>query len=146
MSDKKPADTLRDGALKATIWENDSENGSFHNTVLAKTYEDKEGNLRDSHSFGTNDLLRVSELARGAYSRIGELKREASQEQTQGQQTDQDHKPEQAPSSDRQKPAPEQSARAEPAKEEASREERRAEFKEQRQEQSQDRGAQQPER
>ncbi|MEM8985430.1 MAG: hypothetical protein AAGC95_01795 [Pseudomonadota bacterium] len=76
-----PADTLRDGALKATIWENHGENGSYFTTTLARTYEDKNGKLRDTHSFGGTDLLRVAELARSAYGRSNELRRELNQSQ-----------------------------------------------------------------
>lgn len=82
---KRPADTIRDGNIKATIWENQGEKGPYYSTVLAKTYEDRDGNLRDTHSFSGTDLLKVSELARDAYGRINELRREHSQEQAQQQ-------------------------------------------------------------
>jgi multidrug resistance efflux pump len=75
----RPADTLRDGSLKATIWKRQGESGDFYATDLARTYKDQEGNLRDSRSFGTNDLLRVSELAKTAYHRSNELRREQAQ-------------------------------------------------------------------
>ncbi|MEL6709045.1 MAG: hypothetical protein AAFP79_12255 [Pseudomonadota bacterium] len=75
-----PADTLRDGHLKATIWKNEGEQGHFFSTTLARTYQDRDGNLQDSHSVGTNDLLRVAELARSAYGRSRELEHEHSQE------------------------------------------------------------------
>lgn len=76
----RPADTLRDGALKATIWKRQGESGDYYATDLARTYKDREGNLRDSRSFGSNDLLRVSELAKNAYHRTNELRREQAQE------------------------------------------------------------------
>ena len=75
----RPADTLRDGALKATIWENHGENGTYYTTTLARTYEDKNGKLRDTNSFGGTDLLRVAELARDAYARSNALRRELNQ-------------------------------------------------------------------
>ena len=65
-----PVDVIRDGALKATIWENDSENGVYFSTVLARTYEDADGRLRDTHSFNGSELLRISELARRAYENV----------------------------------------------------------------------------
>lgn len=76
----RPADTLRDGALKATIWKRQGESGDFYSTELARTYQDQEGKLHDTHSFSGNDLLRVSELAKGAYHRTNELRREQAQE------------------------------------------------------------------
>jgi multidrug resistance efflux pump len=75
----RPADTLRDGSLKATIWKRQGESGDYYATDLARTYTDREGNLRDSRSFGSNDLLRVSELAKSAYHRTNELRREQAQ-------------------------------------------------------------------
>lgn len=72
----RPAEAIRDGNLKATIWENQGEKGPYHSVSLAKTYQDKDGNLRDTNSFGTNDLLRVAELARSAYHRTNEIRRE----------------------------------------------------------------------
>ncbi|MEZ5691648.1 MAG: hypothetical protein R3D71_08295 [Rickettsiales bacterium] len=71
-----PADTLRDTNLKATIWKNEGEKGAYYNTTLAKTYQDQDGNYRDTNIFAQNDLLRISELARSAYNRVGELRRE----------------------------------------------------------------------
>jgi len=73
---KGPEDTLRDGALKATIWRREGEKNDYFTTSFAKTYQDKEGNLKDAHSFGHNDLLGVAELARQAHQRTSELKRE----------------------------------------------------------------------
>ena len=77
---RPPADVLRDGSLKATIWENEGEKGVYHSTTLAKTFEDKSGKLRDTHSFSSSDLLRVSELARQAYVRSNQLYREQKHE------------------------------------------------------------------
>ena len=77
-----PADTLRDGHLKASIWRNEGERGAFYSTTLARTYEDKDGNLRDSTSFAMHDLLRVSELALSAYSTSREMERCEPREQT----------------------------------------------------------------
>ncbi|WP_375205367.1 hypothetical protein [Hyphococcus sp.] len=80
----RPEDTLRDGSLKATIWRNEGENGEYYSTTIARTWQDEDGNYRDSHSFSGSELLRVSELARGAYARTNELKQEQQQEQAQG--------------------------------------------------------------
>lgn len=79
-SSNRPADTLRDGALKATIWKRQAESCDFYATELARTYKDQEGRLHDTHSFSGNDLLKISELAKGAYHRTNELRREQAQE------------------------------------------------------------------
>lgn len=75
-----PVDVLRDGNVKATIWKNERENGPSYNTTFARTWQDESGAYRDSHSFSGSELLRVSELARGAYARTNELRREHMQE------------------------------------------------------------------
>lgn len=75
-----PADVLRDGNIKATIWKNERENGPSFNTTFARTWQDEKGEYRDSHSFSGTELLRVSELARGAYARSNELRQEHRQE------------------------------------------------------------------
>lgn len=78
---KRPAATLRDGAVKATIWPNKGENGTYYATTLSRTYSDADGNTRDTNSFVGTDLLKAAELARSAYERTNELKREAFKEQ-----------------------------------------------------------------
>lgn len=79
MTNKAPEATLRDAHLKASIWRNEGEKGSYYTTTLARTYKDNDGNPKDTHSFSKNDLLKASELARSAYNRINELQREQSQ-------------------------------------------------------------------
>ncbi|MEM9765182.1 MAG: hypothetical protein AAF968_22225 [Pseudomonadota bacterium] len=80
MSDRKPEDTLRDGALKATIWRNQSEKGDYFSANFSKTYRDERGEFRDTQSFSAGDLLRVSELGRRAHNRIRDLKRDVSRD------------------------------------------------------------------
>lgn len=83
MKGMPPVETIRDRELKASIWENEGANGKYLTTTFAKTYEDKRsGQLRDTNVFNNSDLLRVSELARQAYTRTNELTREMRQEQT----------------------------------------------------------------
>ena len=85
-----PVDTIRDGRNKATIWEHEGKNGSYHTTSFAKTYEDKDGSLRDGQSFNTQDLLKVSELARSAYGRVRELEQERNQTRSHDQEQNRD--------------------------------------------------------
>ncbi|MCF8467281.1 MAG: hypothetical protein K9G33_07745 [Sneathiella sp.] len=74
-----PRDVLRDGNLKASVWRNESEKGPFYSVNLSRVYRDDQGDLRDSQSFATGDLLRVAELARKTYDRTQELRREDRQ-------------------------------------------------------------------
>ncbi|MBP5856258.1 hypothetical protein KAJ83_04500 [Marivibrio halodurans] len=82
---KQPADVIPDRNLKATIWRNEGEKGSYYATEFSRTYTDGEGNLRDASSFIATDLLRVSELARKAYDRTAELRREEFKEKRRAQ-------------------------------------------------------------
>lgn len=75
-----PADVLRDGHLKATIWQNEGENGVYFTTTFARTYEAGEGELKDAHSFSGSELLRVAELARQAYAHTRTLRRDLTHE------------------------------------------------------------------
>ncbi|UVT18562.1 MAG: hypothetical protein H8K03_12065 [Nitrospira sp.] len=55
-SSKRPATTLRCGNIKATIWQNVSENGPFFTTTLSRPFKDHSGAWRNGTSFGLNDL------------------------------------------------------------------------------------------
>ncbi|WP_299732805.1 hypothetical protein [uncultured Tateyamaria sp.] len=79
MGNTPPTDTLRDGNIKASIWENTGEKGPFFTTTFSKTYRDAEGKVRDTNGFNKGDLLRLAELARASYSRTGQLQREVGQ-------------------------------------------------------------------
>ncbi len=75
----QPAHVIRDGALKITIWENDGEKGTFFTATIAKTYE-KGGELHDGQNLTGTDLLRVGEMTRQAYSKMGTLRRRKTRE------------------------------------------------------------------
>lgn len=81
MSSTPPTAVIRDTNIKATIWENQGEKGTYFTTTLAKTYRDQNGELRDTNVFTNNDLLKVSELAKEARTKTRELQQGRSQEQ-----------------------------------------------------------------
>lgn len=81
MGNTPPAETLRDGNLKATIWENETDKGRYFSTKLSRSYKDDQGEYKETQSFFPSDLLRVSELARQAYNRTINLNREPYKEQ-----------------------------------------------------------------
>lgn len=66
----KPFDTIRDGALKATIWRNESEKGLFYSVNFSRTYTDAAGDFKESDSFSGTDLLQLGHLATKAYDVI----------------------------------------------------------------------------
>jgi len=77
---QRPVETLRDGAIKAAIWKNESENGPFFAVTFARTYKDGDGDLQDTDSFSGTQLLRLARLADKAYDRAGKLTRAARDE------------------------------------------------------------------
>jgi hypothetical protein len=53
---KQPANTLRCGNIKATIWKNTSEKGPFYATTFSRPFKDQSGAWRNGTSFGLSDL------------------------------------------------------------------------------------------
>ena len=73
---KKPVHEIRLGRIKATIWANETQNGSRdnvsttrHNVNITRLYKDGD-QWEDSASFGRDDLLVVAKVADEACSWI----------------------------------------------------------------------------
>ena len=72
----KPVDTIRDGAIKVSIWKNDKKDadGSFFTSTLSRTFTDEVGNLQDTYSMtGKLDVLRAQRLLGKVVDRIETL-------------------------------------------------------------------------
>jgi hypothetical protein len=65
-TNNKPANTLRCGNIKATIWENTSEKGPFFSTTFSRPFKDQSGAWRNGTSFGLNELEALVSVAREA--------------------------------------------------------------------------------
>ncbi|MGH7180475.1 MAG: hypothetical protein ACREJN_00690 [Nitrospiraceae bacterium] len=65
-TNNKLANQLRCGNIKATIWENVSENGPFFSTTFSRPFKDQSGVWRNGISFGLNDLEALLTVAREA--------------------------------------------------------------------------------
>lgn len=87
-----PVEVLRDGALKATIWRNEGEKGSFFSTTLSKTFE-LNGAPKDGYSLNRSDLLGISELARQAYHCMGKHWNDLKQEEASSEEGDNEPAP-----------------------------------------------------
>ncbi len=61
-----PLKVIRDGAIKATIWRNDGEHGTYLTVTFARTFT-KDDQVEDSNSFKGRDMLVLAEIARQAY-------------------------------------------------------------------------------
>lgn len=70
----KPFKIIRDGAIKATIWKNNSDKGDFYSVDIVRGYKDQQEQWHDSTSFSGAELLRVSQLATKAYNVILEVR------------------------------------------------------------------------
>ena len=65
-SNNKPANMLRCGNIRATIWQNVSEKSPFISTTLSRPFKDQSGAWRNGTSFGLNDLEALVSIARDA--------------------------------------------------------------------------------
>ena len=73
-STQKPVETIRDGALSASIWKNSTDKGACYNVTFERVYTDDAGNAQNTKSFSSNDLLRIARLANKSSDRIAVLK------------------------------------------------------------------------
>lgn len=65
---QKPAHVIRIGLIKAAIWANATEkNGIRHSVTVTRLYK-KDGEWRDSASFGQDELLLVRKVLDQAHS------------------------------------------------------------------------------
>jgi len=65
-TNNKPANTLRCGNIKATIWENTSEKRPFFATTFSRPFKVWSGAWRNGTSFGLSDLEALVSVARDA--------------------------------------------------------------------------------
>ncbi len=68
---QQPVHDVRIGAVKATIWENETTSGTRHNVTLSRLYKDGE-EWKQTESFGRDDLLLVAKVVDQAHSWIFE--------------------------------------------------------------------------
>lgn len=73
----KPVRTLRMGALKASIWANESDNRKYYNVTFTRSYYvESEKKWHESDSYGADDLLPLAKLADLAHTQIFKLREE----------------------------------------------------------------------
>jgi hypothetical protein len=58
---RKPAKTFRVGLLSASVWENETDNGTFHSVTLERAYKDGE-EWKYTNTFRLEDLCNVGFL------------------------------------------------------------------------------------
>ena len=77
MESQRPVHEIRLGRIKATIWENETENGWWCNVNLTRLYRDGD-QWKDSAGFGRDDLPLVAKVADLAHSWIFSYKPDSS--------------------------------------------------------------------
>ena len=65
----RPVHEVRLGAIRASIWANETENGIRHNVTFDRTYRDGE-TWKSTTSFGRDDLLVLAKAADQAHTWI----------------------------------------------------------------------------
>ena len=70
----KPVHSVRHRSIKATIWKNETANGPMYNVTVLRSYKDDNGEWKDSHSIGYDDLMNVAALMYEAHAYISELR------------------------------------------------------------------------
>ena len=56
MTNNKPMHEIRFGRVRATVWLNQSESGTWPSVTFSRLYKDKEDTWQDSTSFSRDDL------------------------------------------------------------------------------------------
>ncbi|MEZ6073691.1 MAG: hypothetical protein R3C10_28180 [Pirellulales bacterium] len=69
MPREKPAREIRLGAIKATVWANETTSGTRHNVTVARLYKDGD-EWKTTQSFGRDDLPLVAKVVDLAHSWI----------------------------------------------------------------------------
>lgn len=68
---QQPAHEIRMGAIKATIWENQTQTGTRHNVTVSRIYKDGE-EWKQTESFGRDDLQLLAKVIDRAHTWIFE--------------------------------------------------------------------------
>jgi hypothetical protein len=68
----QPVHAIRLKNVRAAIWLNRTENGTYLNVTFSRSYRDQEGNWHTTESYGRDDLLLLAKVADLAHSWIWE--------------------------------------------------------------------------
>lgn len=76
---RRPAHTVRVGAVEAAVWQNEGKSGVFYATTFKRSYRDGE-EWKESDSYGERDLLALARCALDAQAFIAQQMRDAARE------------------------------------------------------------------
>lgn len=80
---KQPVERVRDSGITASIWENEGQNGPYHNVTLSRSYKDADGQYQNTDSFRKKDLPILMEVTREAYARMRDRDHQVHQQRQQ---------------------------------------------------------------
>ena len=69
----KPVAEVKSGAVVATIWPNEGQNGPYHNIVVTRFYKDREGTWQRTKSLRPKDMPDVATVAGMLAENLAEL-------------------------------------------------------------------------
>lgn len=77
----RPIETLRDGALKISVFRNRGDQGDRYTMVPGRIYTDEKSNeIRETSSLSGSEPLRMANLLTKAYERVSEFRAQAKED------------------------------------------------------------------
>lgn len=77
----RPVETLRDGALKLSIFRNQGDRGPFYSMVPGRIYTDgKTEKIRETSSLSGSEPLRMANLLTKGYERVSEFRAQSKED------------------------------------------------------------------
>jgi hypothetical protein len=72
MTKNQPVQKFRFYDVTATVWENQGENGTFYTVTTERTFRDKDGAFKSTHSYSGSQLVALIHVADLAHRYIGQ--------------------------------------------------------------------------
>lgn len=77
----RPIETLRDGALKVSIFRNRGDRGDFYSMVPGRIFtDDKSDKIRETSSLSGSEPLRMANLLTKSYERVAEFRAQSKED------------------------------------------------------------------
>jgi hypothetical protein len=84
---QRPVHEIRLGRIRAAIWANQNDNGTWYNVTLSRSYKDGD-DWRSSASFGRDELLTLAKVADLANSWIHEQSQSSNGNGREGEESE----------------------------------------------------------
>jgi hypothetical protein len=77
----RPIETLRDGALKVSIFRNSGDRGDFYSMVPGRIFtDDKSDKIRETSSLSGSEPLRMANLLTKGYERVADFRAQSKED------------------------------------------------------------------